>query len=298
MVIKNRDSSIHHLHLDLSGDNSGENLKELSKKLEGKIRSSEISDKISLTNEHEYIAKFAELMGHNLEFQITHADPNHNPANSVLIANELLDRLDEAEVGQQSNKTIVGFPNRATIEYGREGIISDSSNENLIGKDCLRYIACNVHEDFGVIFSDKGRFAYVFDSAMFEKTPKDIHTGENKFMGRDFFEFHSKGKNFGHILPGIFANMMRAFKDEKLDMLSIDLRGANIYTDGNIEIRRFERDYVVPIRQPDFRGILVYTDVFFHDVREKRSPFNGGKHLEIESPVEFASTFKVKQDGT
>jgi hypothetical protein len=288
-------SSIAVVHLDLTGtvEDSRRNLRELSGKLEGKIEAVNATDRLTLTNEHEYLAKFAELMGHTLKFQITHAAPDHDPFFSVLVANELLARMEDARMEQQGAITKVEFPGRATIEFGRSGIILTSSNPNLLGKDCLRYIACNVHEDFGVIRQRHAVMTYDFDSAMFEKTPKDVRTGENRFIGRDFVEFHSQAKTFGHMLPQVFRSLLEGFYRMTLDMLTIDLRGANVYTNGSICVRRFERDHVVPIYQRDFKGMIVYTDVFFQDVNETKSPFEGGSSLEIHCPVRFGLEFRV-----
>jgi hypothetical protein len=300
MKNKRSGSSIAAIHLDLTGsvEDSREQLNGLQEMLKGPIRRVDGSDHLTLTNDHEYLAKFSELMGHRLRFRITHAAPDHDSRDSVPTANELVARLRGVHVQKGAQKTIVEFPERATIEFGKEGIIKTSSNTNLVGKDCLSYIACNVHEDFGVAVAHHAIMTYEFDSAMFEKTPKDVSTGENAFVGRDFIGFHSKGKNFGPMMPHVFEGMLSAFYKKQLEMLTIDLRGVNVFTNGKMNIRRFERDYAVPIMQPDFRGILVYTDVFFQDVNEPRSPFNGGSYLEIECPVKFHDEFRVKQNGT
>lgn len=283
-------------HLDLLGskEDCRKNLMEFSGRLDGDNPRKEIKNSLTLTNEHEFIAKFSEMMGHKLSFQITHKSPRHRAADSVLIAKELVPRLN-LEMRQEDEFWVVDIPNRATIKFDERGTISASTNPHLFGRDCLQFIACNVHEDFGVVMLNDGKLEYDFDSAMFEKSPKDAVTGENKFIGRDFVGFHSQGKNFGHMLPEIFGKLVKAFSDGRLETLTIDLRGAHIFGNGRIDVRRFERDFVVPIMKPLFRGMLVFTDVFFQDVNEKKSPFDGGSGIEIRDPVGFSSEFRVKK---
>jgi hypothetical protein len=159
-------------------------------------------------------------------------------------------------------------------------------------------MSCHVQQDFGVVIKKDEKLVYTFDSAMFEKTPKDIVTGINYFLGRDLMEFHTRGPNFGTRMPGIFQNLVEALRTNKIDHLVVDLPGANVYSDGKSQVRRFERDFVTPMKvESDLDGFIVYTDVFFQDVNEPITPYNGGEFLDIKDPKKFHQEFKVIEDG-
>ena len=49
--------------------------------------------------------------------------------------------------------------------------------------------------------------------------------------------------------------------------------------------------------ESDLDGFIVYTDVFFQDVNEPITPYNGGEFLDIKDPKKFHQEFKVIEDG-
>jgi len=302
------------LHLDLLGsaEENRHNLSDLSKKLDKTAPVSETKIGLTLSSENEFLAKYAEMMGHLLSYQITHKSPNHTAADSYEIATEIIRRLG-VPVIREGDATQVVIPNRAHISYNRfSGVISESSNPLLVGRDCLDYIACNVHEDLAAVMPEKGVLVYEFDSSMYEKTPKNPRTGENMYIGKKFIDFHGAAKTYGAMLPEIFHKLRRAFSEGRLDVLTIDLRGGNVHTDGHTQVRRFERDHLVPIYDiftkilplPDALvpmqynrviGMLAFADVVFQREGDKLSPFEGGLYLDIDCPVAFSAKYKVKE---
>lgn len=59
--------------------------------------------------------------------------------------------------------------------------------------------------------------------------------------------------------------MMQNFNDNNMEILVIDLRGGNIYTNGKELVARYERDNVLPIRDDNnnFIGIFGYAHTYF-----------------------------------
>ncbi len=300
MKIKHSESSKKIIHLNLLGNKEEQekNLIYLRDNLEGQINETNIEHWLTLTNEEEYVTKFAELMGHKIPYSILASEMTGEE--SFLISNEIVSRLNLPEIyilSDDKKTKVVKFSDRDLIMYNQRGEIIDSSNKDLIGKNSLDYISCNIHEEIATVMLRGHKLIYAFESSMFEKTPKNIITGKNNYIGRDFMKFHGKAKTFGHVLPAVFKEMIKAFSKYELDMLTIDLRGNNIYSNNNLRVRRFERDYILPIRDirnNAFKGLLGYADVFFQNIEETKSPFEGGSHIKISSPLEFIRKYRVK----
>lgn len=301
-------NEIRSLHLDVMGiqERVGIRLADLNDKLENlledkeMIQPTEMNSHMSLSSEAEYNMKLNEMLGEKLDFRVAQFDPKYDGRDSAIAAEFIARNIpqDERCVINDGRRIVIDLKSRPLVEFNNMGRIVYSSLPELIGHDPLHYISCNIHQDFGVVMLKPSGLVYTFDSAMFEKTPKDVDTGHNNFVGRNIIEFHGKGKNFGNMLPDLFRNLVDCFAKDKIDMLTIDLKGANMYSDGKITVQRFERDYVVPIISSGFKGIVVYTDVFFQNIREKRTPYEGGSSLRIEDPAEFHKQFKVIRNGT
>lgn len=181
-----------------------------------------------------------------------------------------------------------GLPSRFLPEHDGASCLRTNSpefKELLFGKEPYNplfhisqsmFMSCNVEQDFAFCAFRGDKLMYLFESSIYEKTPKNALTGENPFLGQDLIEFHTKNKNFGPLFPEIFGNLLQNFRENKLDELVIDLRGSKIYTDGTQHVRRFERDYATAIRRDgELKGMLVSADVFFQDVNETGNPYQG-----------------------
>lgn len=202
------------------------------------------------------------------------------------------------------------------ISFARDSSISDSEDEmiaanlvrllapygvkmeRVVGHSALQAMSCHVQQDFGVILKRDEKFVYVFDCASFEKTPKDPVSGLNHFVGQDIAAFHGRAKTHGHVMPMVMHNLADALSRHALDMLIIDLNGAGRYTDGTIVVRRFERNYVVPMWDNGrFAGMIVFADPFFQNETESADPFCGGGFVSVTGPGEFHKRFHLITKG-
>ncbi len=327
--MRNKPSLARALYIDLTGEDAAEQLKELNRKLNIfndsidptsggfsptysgvprlSIEPEHIAPVLELANDCEYKTKTVELLGAKLCYRIAQFSPTHRMFDSAVAADDLARKL--AHVGVTFEKERlerrVVVPARGTeIIYDHNGRILLATGpeieqykglaEKLRGQDALHYLACHIQQDMAVVMKKGDRMVYTFDCSMYEKTPKDVETGENKFLGMDLLEFHGRAKTFGSMLPGLLRNLVSCFEQQRLDLLEIDLRGANIYSNGEQQARRFERDYVTPIFEDGvFHGILAYADVFFQDPAETGSPYGGNA---IHHPVKFHKEYKVMKD--
>ncbi|MBT3814832.1 hypothetical protein HOE37_03470 [Candidatus Woesearchaeota archaeon] len=257
---------------------------------------------VRLSSDVEYALKLSEMLGEKLEFSVGQFEKDKQSRDSVITATSLAllheNAIVEKDEAVQGNLKVT-IPERGYFVFNEQGIITETNIlDKIVGHDALHYMSCHVQQDFGVVIKKDEKLVYTFDSAMFEKTPKDIVTGINYFLGRDLMEFHTRGPNFGTRMPGIFQNLVEALRTNKIDHLVVDLPGANVYSDGKSQVRRFERDFVTPMKvESDLDGFIVYTDVFFQDVNEPITPYNGGEFLDIKDPKKFHQEFKVIEDG-
>ncbi|MFA6072898.1 MAG: hypothetical protein WC758_02200 [Candidatus Woesearchaeota archaeon] len=294
------------LYLNVIGtiEEVGKNLKQLGMNLgalQGEnmhLESSYNLPLFSLATNAEHAMKRNDLLGRAVNFEVAHLDSAHKRVDSAKFAIALAERMNPLDVLVTKEKTFTVIdilPLNEVLAFNRNGIVNYSRDKEVRGKDALKVIASYIHQDVGILVVDNQKLVYTFDSSMYEKTPKDIVTGNNKFIGQDAFAFHGKAKNFGHVLPELFRGLKRNFENGKLDGLIIDLKGGNSYSNGGMYVRRFERDYVVPVIQNgNLQGIIAYADVFFQaDVPQGISHFDGGKFLKIDDPATFHRDFKV-----
>ena len=313
------------LHLDLTGEDAAEQLKRISQYLydlnrmvrrdvpsgltyvevnvpDVELGRSETPQILTLANDCEYTTRTVEMLGAELYYRIAQFAPEHEVKDSALVADNLAKRL--AHVGVQFKKRgkerRIVIPGRETeFTYDQYGTIQRATGpeiakyndlaQNLEGQDALHFLAAHVHQDLAVVMKKKDGLIYTFDCSMYEKTPKDVETGENKFLGRNLMDLTGKyeGIQFNYFLE----NLVGCFQQLRLDLLTVDHRGEHIYSNGEQEARRFERDYVTPIRRfRKFKGILAYADVFFQDPLVTENPFDGGEVLDHQ--VKFHKEYK------
>lgn len=243
---------------------------------------------LSLIDDIEYSIKASELLGHTQSFAVATIAPNFSSNQKAPAAEHIAKTLGkEIELSKSQSKTKIFIPNRnIELEFTSNGIIDKSNFSYLVGCDAMHALACNVLQDMGLLLKQKESFIYAADFSRFEKTPKDVRTGKNNYIGMDLLEFHGKAKNFGHILPKILGNIASCFEQHKLDMVTIDLRGLNTYSNGLQTLRRFERDHALPIfKDEKMKGIIVYANVIFQPQTELRNPYEGGRVIKVGSEI-------------
>lgn len=189
---------------------------------------------------------------------------------------------------------VITIADYGTIFYDETGIISRTEPElGLTGLNAIEVLAGVVGQDFGLIIKHHQTLIYFYSSARFEKTPKHVETGYDYFVGEDFLEWHRRIPTWGEILANMLDKLFQAFCQQKLDLLSIDLKGRHVYTNEKVRVCRYERDYAVPLRlSGETIGMIVFADSLFKPVDEKLS-FTKGKHLQIDSPRQFHQQFKI-----
>ena len=279
---------IKHLHIDLTGSGAGSELSGLVSRLDGSITPRLTDMGMTIAKQADYEQKLRELLGEKQNFRIAQFAEGYGLKDSALVADDIVHRLEHTGIRSTRDgdlRTVTIHPFGEMISYENNGLIVGGLAQ---GRDVLHYMACVVRQDMAVVLKKDGRLIYSFDSSMFEKTPKDPVTGENRFLGQDILEFHGKAKTFGQMLPSLLDKLASSLGEHRLDLLTIDLRGGNIYSDGHQQVRRFERDYAVSLG--DNRGLLAYADVFFQDIAETRSPFKGGSSIDT---ADFHSRFRV-----
>ncbi len=289
---------------------------QLKDSLDGKIEFSESirNDSLTLSDMDLFMHRFSDYG--NRKQVINRMSSDMKLDEKLLCASEIARRLANSYDNVNLTETLPGVFHTDFNVVRPEGIVCFNYRQNLRDKDgipgrfcpehdggsCMRtnskqfkkilfgrqpykpiyglsqcmFMSCNVEQDFAFCAFRGDKLMYVFESSIYEKTPKDALTGENIFLGQDLIEFHTKNKNFGPLFPEIFGNLLQNFRENKLDELVIDLRGSKVYTDGTQFVKRFERDYATPVlRDGELKGMLVSADVFFQDVNEKGHPFQG-----------------------
>lgn len=247
---------------------------------------------MTIGTEGERKAKIDEMHGVKQKFRYVQFEENHDESASVFAADTIATMCKGMEYHRFGDIRIVHIKDKG-ITYDGRGIIIEENGEGTLGHNALHYLAAQLHQDIAVVIKDREELRYVFDCSMYEKTPKDVDTGENMFIGRDLLEFHSKAKTYGHILPGIIQALATGLESGELDGLVIDLLGQNAYSNGAIQIRRFERDNVIAIKEDgEMKGLLAYADVYFQ-LPGQRSPLDGGLYIPFSSPKTFHRNFQV-----
>ncbi|MCF7812182.1 hypothetical protein K9M59_01105 [Candidatus Gracilibacteria bacterium] len=176
------------------------------------------------------------------------------------------------------------------VRYNKRGIIVAHPQSCFRGKNILHYFFCYIKQDVACVLLRKENFLeYVLDVSVFEKTPKDP-SGKNQYLGQDLVQFHSKNKTFGKELGRIIQKIFLAFQSGGLELLIVDLHGIPFVTKSGRKIRRFERDYFVPVKNKKnvVCGVLAAADVFFQSSEESLSPYEGGVYFQgIETQTDI-----------
>lgn len=242
--------------------------------------------------------RITELAGGEVPYQMAQLEPNWVASETISAAEGVAAYYpDEMELSAGAI-TVRGV---ATLRWDATGNVTECTEfPQLVGRNVLLALACFIEQDFGTVVMRGDRLFYVCECSEFEKTPKQVDGGGNGFLGADFLEWHVRIPHYGALLASIFRRTHELFSKDALDMLVVDLRGRHLYTDGRRIIRRYERDYVVPLRDASgaYVGLNVFADLLIGDIDELRHPLVGGPYLQIVSPIEFHRTFKaIKHAG-
>jgi hypothetical protein len=238
--------------------------------------------------------KLAEMQGRPGRFRYAQLDSDARGIETVAALEGILPYCGAAGL-QRIGVGTLRIEGLGDVSFDAEGRILEAPEASLRGGNVLQLAAAFIDQDFGVVVERGQSMVYLFDCSRFEKTPKHVDTGENKFLGQDFFEWHQRIPGFGPFLATTFRELDQALRRRLVDILTVELRGRNLYTDGQHVVQRYERDHVVPLWAADGRyvGLTVFADVFFKSFSEERRPWNGGQYLEIDSPAEFHQRFEV-----
>ncbi len=303
------------IHVDLA-NNAGLELQKLSLRLEsilsGKTRleQTQVNKIITPISEKEHKIKLDAMLGKQSNYEICSLINNKDGkysahfslaaehiANIISLNNNLSSNLFEGvDVSHHLVNTMHDYTREITrikdnhrnveLDFTGNGLISDTNLKEIFFKNPLPYLASMIEQDLALIALDHDKLIYAADISRFEKTPKDVITGVNKYIGLDLLNFHGNAKTYGHILPKILDDMVNCMRNDELDLLTIDLRGANLYTNGKETIRRFETDKVMPLKRNGvLQGIIAYADVCFQPVDEIQTPDDGGRVVKLNSEM-------------
>lgn len=253
------------------------------------------SQPISRASDKTIYERITELRAQKLSYRTSQLAANYSSDDLMKATEGLAIQLQNAGVNFLQ-KGVINIENFATIFYDNEGCITRSEPEQSInGLKALELIAGFCAQDFGLIIDTRAELIYLYGSARFEKTPKHIDHGYDYFVGENFLEWHRRIPTWGHDLASLFEQLYFAFQAHLLDLLIVDLKGRNLYTNGELIVRRYERDYALPLCTNDGNiiGLTVFADSFFKNINDELRPFFGGKILAIESAMEFNDHFKV-----
>jgi hypothetical protein len=246
-----------------------------------------------LSENQTLLDRVAELAGASVPYAMSQLAPGVTPGEQIDIVDGVCRYF--AQITADTRAGCIDIAGRTRVVFDGEAKVSDSGYSGLAGRDLLPACACFIDQDFGIVLRRPSGLFYVYESSEFEKTPKRVEGGENNFLGNDFLEWHRRIPHYGLPLASIFERVDALFADELLDMLVVDLRGRHLYGDGEILVRRYERDYVVPLHNRDgqYVGMAVFADLFIQDINTLRNPLSGGKYLVVESPLLFNQRFQV-----
>ena len=291
------------VYLDLicSGDALADRLEQAHKSIVSDVgqRAESIFGTLRLTKASVEMtnAKLTELLeGPGGSFSMYQTDNNVDGALLLAAARALSPYVGAAGFSFSEDHSVVYVDGFGEMEIDDKGYVRTCPvRPNLRGMHVLSVLAAFVNQDFGVVLHVCDKLRYAFDCSAFEKTPKDVESGHNHFVGLDFLEWHRRIPRLGKPLAELFGDMDKAFAADTLDLFTIDLRGRNLYTDGNIVVHRYERDYVVPLRLPDgkYLGFVNFADVFMKDIGEETRPQLGGAYFDVGCPKQFHHEFAV-----
>ena len=237
--------------------------------------------------------RVAELAGVAVPYEMAQLEPGYRGAETVRIALGIASYYAEKMAVSPGAITVHGV---ATLRFDPDGKVTDCAEvPSLRGSNVLLALAAFIEQDFGTVVLRGERLFYVCECSEFEKTPKQVAGGHNGFLGEDFIDWHVRIPHYGPVLASIFAQVSTLFARNSLDMFVVDLRGRHLYSDGARLLRRYERDYAVPLRDAagEYLGMNVFADVLLGDVDDERHPLAGGPFRKILSPIEFHRTASV-----
>jgi len=289
------------LHIDLSvpSDQTAIELKSLDHQLLGLIAGdvlppTSISSLIDLAKKATYQYKLDELLGKKHSFRVAQLGVTHRQSDSAMIVECICEHFKHRGIilVKKNNHRSLALPTGDHFVFDDRGIVLESNHKYYINQDILLCLSCHIEQDFAILTERSDGLIYVFESSIYEKSPKDPQTGENTFLDRDFFEWHSHIPHVGSSLVSIFSKMVNCFRYKQLDLLTIYLRGRNHYTHGTITVKRFEKDNVFPMfSQGKFFGLFAYCDVFFQDINATSHVYEGGQFLNITNPEDYYQSF-------
>lgn len=242
------------------------------------------------------LAKLAELKsGSDSHFTMYGLDPNVPSGHLLAAAQALTPYLTGAGLRLSDDRrlTVEGF---GLIDADENGLVRECPESPiLVGLPFLSVMAAFVAQDFGVVLRQPSGLRYAFDCSAFEKTPKDVDSGHNHYVGLDFLEWHRRIPKLGVQLATLFEQLDHQFEAGAIDLFTIDLRGRNLYTNGTLVLHRYERDFVVPLRHANgsYLGFVNFADVFMKEVGEEQRPQQGGLYFDVGCPREFHRQFQV-----
>ena len=302
------------LYVDLAGQHVAEELNSLSRRLELMSVGQAAADhgpttvELKLSEREDYLRKLSELNGKKLPFRIAQFEKGHDSSHiSAIAADRVMDDLEPTglriadysrmmRIVERDGRLLFSYSTLLGQAFAPVRYEDRPRKNDFSGVDVLHYLACNIEQELAFVQKKGDALVYVFDSSRFEKSSKDPETGENKYLGMDLVNFHRGVKGFGHVLPGIMTGIANAMEQGSLDLLTIDLRGNHVYTDGEQQVKRFERDHLVPVRSgKNLVGIIGYADVHFQDVGQFMSPYKGGSEIDLTG---FQENFRVMKNGT
>lgn len=254
---------------------------------------------VSRATDQAIYERIEELKGYSVPFQTTQLAKYYSPDEMIQAVEGLALQLKNAGVHLIKRGLII-IKNICTLRYNNNGCISKSEPDlGIVGINVLELIAGICAQDFGLVMERHGVLIYFYSSARYEKTPKHVENGFDYFVGEPFIEWHRRIPTWGPVLAALFEDMYMALKQKSLDSFIVDLKGRHQYTNGELILKRYERDYVLPLPtlEGQIIGMIVFADSLFMNINDKLNPLASGKYLHIESPREFHQHFRVIIDA-
>lgn len=271
--------TVKHVHVDLVRGDSRNSILQLISDLHAPVQPQLTYLPLTLCENITYQKKLDRLNEKSDGYVYSQKAASHLSSNSALVVDELVGFLEHTgtRLHRDGDLRRLHIKHRdISLSYDEQGIITRGAGKGL---DVLEYLACNLAQDIAIVLrTDDQKLIYDYDCSMHEKTPKNPITGVNEHIGRDLKDIHKESRTLGRILPYVISLVDERLHKNQLDLLTVDLRGANKYSNGKQEIRRYERDYLVPLKL----GILAYADVHYQDVNETTSPYEGGCCIEVQ----------------
>ncbi|MBP0607667.1 MULTISPECIES: hypothetical protein [Burkholderia] len=189
-----------------------------------------------------------DMCGRNPFYRISQFEVNKRGEESAQAARGIALTLAHADVALTSANEI-GIPDFGTFEFTDAGLVSSCDQfPEAVGHDALHFVGCFIEQDFGVLTRRNDDLYYTYICTNYEKTPKNVDTGVDGFVGENFLEWHRRIFN-AEPLHDFLSAVHRASGKNLLDMLMIDLRRRHLYTDGKSVVQRYERDFVMPLKE-------------------------------------------------